>query len=144
MPNSWVIASSIWALRGVPKTVSLLSTAAYLPISQRIGIDAAVNKKLAVSREVLRFLRAKHVLSLATVYGLDAEILELRVEAGAPISSGPLNEQNLPDGILIGAVINDSGVEIATGRTTLSEGDRSIVFSLPNKVASVERLYQAT
>lgn len=128
---------------GVPKTVALLSTAAYLPVSQRIGIDASVNKKLAVSREVLRFLRAKHVLSLATVHGLDAEILELQVGAHAPVSKGSLREQERLEGIVIGAVITDAGVEIAAGDTVLKEGDRSIVFSLPSRVSDVERLFQA-
>ena len=39
----------------VRKTVALLSKGAYIPISQSIGLDAAVNKKLAVSREIMRF-----------------------------------------------------------------------------------------
>ncbi|MEM6287444.1 MAG: Trk system potassium transporter TrkA, partial [Bacteroidota bacterium] len=60
---------------GVRKTIALLSKSAYIPISQSIGLDAAVSQKLAVSREVLRYLRGSHVCSAATIHGLDAEIL---------------------------------------------------------------------
>ena len=64
----------------VKKTVALLSNGGYIPISQSIGLDAAVNTKLAVSREVMRFLRGKHVKSVATIHGLDAEVLEIEAE----------------------------------------------------------------
>ena len=128
---------------GVYKTVSLLSKAAYIPISEAIGLDAAVSKKLAVSREVRRYLRGKHVLSVATVHGLDAEILEIRAEPRAPVTMEPLRELNLPSGVLIGAVEHDDRTEIATGTTKISPGDRVIVFVLPNQVGAVEKLFEA-
>jgi len=126
---------------GVAKTVALLSTAAYLPISQRIGIDAAVNKKRAVASEVLRFLRGKHVLSHATVAGLDAEILELQASMGSQITKMPLQELEIPHGVLIGAILGAHGPEVATGRSKVKVGDRVIVFSLPGLVDEVERLF---
>jgi trk system potassium uptake protein TrkA len=127
----------------VYKTVALLSKAAYIPISQAIGLDAAVSKKLAVSREVRRYLRGKHVLSAATVHGLDAEILEVRATPRAPVTQKPLRELNLPSGLLIGAVEHDDSTEIATGKTKISPGDRVIVFVLPNQVEAVEELFDA-
>lgn len=126
----------------VRKTVALLSKSAYIPISQSIGLDAAVSQKLAVSREVLRFLRGAHVRSVATVHGLDAEILELVADPGAPITLAPLMEQQLPRGILLGAVVGDR-VEIATGQTVVKPGQRAVVFATPERVAEVEPLFSA-
>lgn len=126
----------------VKKTVALLSKSAYIPISQSIGLDAAVSQKLAVSREVLRFLRGSHVRSVATVHGLDAEILELVADAGSPITSAPLAKQKLPKGILLGAVVG-AQVEIATGRTEVRPGQRAVVFATPERVGDVEPLFSA-
>ena len=126
----------------VRKTVALLSKSAYIPISQSIGLDAAVSQKLAVSREVLRFLRGSHVRSVATVHGLDAEILELVADRGAPITAAPLAELDLPSGILLGAVVGDR-VEIATGLTVVPPGSRSVVFATPERVDAVEPLFSA-
>jgi trk system potassium uptake protein TrkA len=128
---------------GVYKTVSLLSKAAYIPISQAIGLDAAVSKKLAVAREVRRYLRGKHVLSVATVHGLDAEILEIRATPRAPVTKKPLRELDLPSGVLIGAVEHEDTTEIATGTTQIGPGDRVIVFVLPGQVGDVEDLFDA-
>ncbi|NNE46381.1 MAG: Trk system potassium transporter TrkA [Rhodothermales bacterium] len=126
---------------GVKKTIALLSKGAYIPISQSIGLDAAVSSKLAVSREILRFLRGKHVLSVATVPGLDAEILEIEAAPRAPITYGTLAEIELPRGVLVGAVSRGKNVEIATGDTHVNVGDRAIVFVLPRLVSEVEKLF---
>lgn len=128
---------------GVYKTVAQLSKAAYIPISQQVGLDAAVSKKLAVAREVQRYLRSTHVRSMATVYGLDAEILEIEASAGAPITEGPLKDLSLPDGMLVGAVDHGETTELATGTTQVTAGDRVIVFVLPRTVDACEELFDA-
>ncbi|MEL6615381.1 MAG: Trk system potassium transporter TrkA [Bacteroidota bacterium] len=127
---------------GVRKTIALLSKSSYIPVAQTIGLDAAVSQKLAVSRDVLRFLRGSHVRSAATVQGLDAEILELLAEPGSPITQGPLAEQDLPRGVLIGAVVGEQ-VEIATGPTVVAPGSQVIVFSTADRLGDVEALFSA-
>lgn len=127
---------------GVRKTVGLLSKAVYIPLSQTIGLDAAVSKKLAVAREVMRFLRGKHVLSVETVHGLDAEILEIEAAPRAPVTYKPLKELKIPKGVLISAVMHeDNGVEIATGSTHIEPGDRAIVFVLPRQIGEAEQFF---
>lgn len=126
---------------GVQKTVALLSKAAYIPLSQTIGLDAAVSKKLAVSREILRFLRGKHVRSVATVHGLDAEILEIEAKPRSPVTKKKLMDLKVPKGMLVSAVMNGKHVEIATGETEIHPGDRAIVFVLPNHLADAEQFF---
>ena len=126
---------------GVVKTVALLSKVAYIPISQSIGLDAAVSQKLAVSREILSYLRGKHVLSVATVHGLDAEIVEMQADPRSPITRGPLKELDLPSGMLVAAVDHGKKSEVATGNTVVNAGDKAIVFVLPSRLAQTERLF---
>ncbi len=126
---------------GVQKTVALLSKPAYIPISQSIGLDAAVSKKLAVSREVMRFLRRKHVFAVATVQGLDAEILEIEAKPRSQVTRAPLKDLTLPKGMLVGAVMDQKSVRVATGETLVQPGDRAIVFVMPGSIADVERYF---
>lgn len=127
---------------GVQKTVALLSKPAYIPISQTIGLDAAVSTKLAVSREVTRFLRGKNVRSVATVHGLDAEILEVETAEGAKVTNKPLKDLSVPEGVLVGAVEQNNHAEVATGTTQIGAGDRAIVFVLPGKEEAAEGLFK--
>jgi trk system potassium uptake protein TrkA len=126
---------------GVTKTVALLSKGAYIPLTQSIGLDAAVNTKLTVSREIMRFLRGKHVLSVATIPGLDAEVLEIQAAPRSPITRGPLAELKLPKGVLIGAVDHQNRLEIATGSTEVNAGDRAIVFVLADSIRLAEEMF---
>lgn len=127
---------------GVQKTVAMLSKGAYIPISQSIGLDAAVSKKLAVSREILRYLRGKHVLSVATVHGLDAEIIEIQAKKGSHVTRRPLKDLRVPRGVLIGAVIHGDDIDVATGDTQIVAGDRAIVFAAPAQVEEIERQFE--
>ena len=126
----------------IRKTVALLSKGAYIPISQSIGLDAAVNKKLSVSREIMRYLRGKHVLSVATVHGMDAEILEIEAEPRSPITRDELRNLDVKSGILIGAVMHGKHVEIATGETAVVSGDRVYVFVQSSLIEEAERLFK--
>ena len=126
---------------GVKKTVALLSKGAYIPISQSIGLDAAVSAKLAVSREILRYLRGKHVSSVATIAGLDAEMLEISAQPGAKVVGKTLRELKLPKGVIIAATFDGKKAKIATGDTVIDPGDTAYVFVLPQKIRDVERLF---
>lgn len=128
----------------IRKTVALLSKPAYIPISQSIGLDAAVNKKLAVSREIMRYLRPKHVLSIATVHGMDAEILEMEAAPRSPITCDSLMNLDLPDGILLAAVVHGKHVDIATGSTEVEPGQRAYVFVLSHLIDEAERLFRSS
>jgi len=125
----------------VRKTVALLSNGAYIPISQSIGLDAAVNKKLTVSREVIRFLRGKHVKSVANVHGLDAEILEIEAAPMSAITKDILMNIDLPEGLLIAAVMKGDDLEIATGLTQITPGARAYIFVLPDTLEIAEQLF---
>ena len=127
---------------GVKKTVGLLSKSAYVPISQAIGLDAVVNQKLAITSEILRFLRGKHVLSVATVPGLDAEILEIEARPRAAITRTSLSKLQLPEDIIIGAVMHGKEVHVATGETQVEAGDRAIVFVRSRSIPKAERLFE--
>ncbi|NQV73605.1 Trk system potassium transporter TrkA [bacterium] len=128
----------------VRKTVALLSKGAYIPISQSIGLDAAVNKKLAVSREIMRFLRGKHVKSVATVHGMDAEILEIEAANKSYITSDTLMNLSLPAGMSIGAISSGKDIEIAVGTTQIKPGDSAFVFVLPSQIAKAESMFAAS
>lgn len=129
---------------GVHKTVALLSKGAYIPISQTIGLDAAVSAKLAVSREILRYLRGKHVLSVATIHGLDTEILEIEAQPRSKVTKGPLSELKLPRGLIIGAVITQKKTTIATGSTEVAPGNRVLVFVMPRLVDEAQQWFKSS
>ncbi len=126
---------------GVVKTIALVSKAEYIPMSQTIGLDAAVNKKLSVTNEIHRQIRMGHVISTYSPYGTDAEILELQVSENSKAVGRYVKDLNLPKQILIGGIINEKEVLIATGRTRIHAGDHVLIFCFPDAFDSVTKYF---
>ena len=125
----------------VSKTVALVSKPEYIPLSATIGLDAAINKKLAASNEIHRYVRSGNVISAITLHGIKAEALELICAEGAKIAGKPLSSIRIPQGSVIGAVVREDMVEIATGSTVIQGGDTVIVFSLPEAIDAISQYF---
>lgn len=126
---------------GVSKTVALVSKAEYIPMSQTIGLDAAVNKKLSVTNEIHRQIREGRVISNYSPYGTDAEIVELQVSEKSKAVGKYVENLKLPDRTIIGAIIQEDGAVIATGRTLINSGDHVIIFCYPGALDSVTNYF---
>lgn len=125
----------------VSKTVALVSKPEYIPLSATIGLDAAINKKLAASNEIHRYVRSGNVISAITLHGIKAEVLELICADGAKIADKPLSKVRLPQGSVLGAVVKGDVAVIATGDTIIRGGDTVIVFSLPEAIDAVSQYF---
>ena len=125
----------------VKKTVSVVSKSQYIPLSQTIGLDAIVNVKAAASDEIHRHIRQGQLLTVKALQGIKAEIIEVVAGKNCDISDEPIKNLKIPDGIVIGGVVSDGSVEIATGETIIKKGDRVIILSLPNAIEQVEKLF---
>jgi trk system potassium uptake protein len=60
---------------GVKKTIALVENIDFIDISQTIGIDTIINKKLATASYILRFTMNAEVISTKCLTGIDAEVL---------------------------------------------------------------------
>ncbi|MGB7294103.1 MAG: Trk system potassium transporter TrkA [Candidatus Aminicenantales bacterium] len=126
---------------GVTKTIALVSREEYLPIMAPIGVNAAVNINLITSNSILRLIRRGDVVSLASLPGVDAQVVEYKVPAGAKIAKKPLSRIDFPKDAIVGAVTRDGGVIIPIGETLIQPGDHVVVFSLPRVLPDVEKLF---
>jgi len=125
----------------VPKTIALVSKSDYIPLSQTIGLDSAINKKSAASDEIHRYVREGRVLSVTALHGVKAEVIELQASENSKIVKKPTHKIRFPDGCVIGGIINNGNVEIATGESQVRPNDRVIVFTLPQAVKKLTSLF---
>jgi len=126
----------------VPRTIALVNKTEYLPITSTIGMDAVVSKQLITVNAILRFIRRSTLESVASIPGLDAEIIEIIPRKGSKITKQPLKSLNFRQSAILGAVTRNNDVIIPTGDTQVQTGDRVVVFSLTKAVAEVEKLFK--
>lgn len=125
----------------VKKTVALVSKPDFIPLSQTIGLDAVVNKKVAASNEIHRYVRSGQVISVTELRGIKAEVIELLVSEKSKIIGKQIQKLKLPEGCIIGGILCNGSVEIATGTTVINANDRVMVFCLPDAIDKVTKLF---
>lgn len=125
----------------VPRTIALVENTDYVTLAATIGLDVAVNKKLSAAQIILRFIRKGQILSVATLHGVDAEVIELIAQKGSDVTRKQLKDLDFPKGAIIGCVMSGDTVTIPVGSTKINPNDRVVVFALPNAIPEVEKLF---
>ncbi len=127
--------------KGVKKTVALVENMDYINISQTIGIDTLINKKLIAASNIFRHIRKGEILALANLHNVDAEVFEFEVLKDAKVTQKPIKELRFPREAVFGGVIRDGKALMSFGNMQIQEGDHVIVFCLPEAISIVEDLF---
>ena len=127
--------------KGVKKTVALVENMDYISISQTIGIDTLINKKLIAASNIFKHIRKGEILALANLHNIDAEVFEFEVQKGAKVIEKPIRELRFPREAVFGGIIRDGKALMSFGNMQIQEGDYVIVFCLPEAITIVEDLF---
>jgi trk system potassium uptake protein TrkA len=125
----------------VPRIISLINKTDYTPIIPTIGIDAYVSKQIVTVDQILKFIRSGSIVSVASIPGQAAEILEYVAQDNSKILRKPLNGIHFPKGALLGAVVRRDEFFIPVGNSQIKAGDKVVVFALPTAIKEVEKLF---
>ncbi len=126
---------------GVARCLALVNRSDYLPIMPSIGVDAAVDKQTITANAILRFIRRGNIVSLATLRGIDAEILQIEISPDSRVVNKELKTLKLSRNATIGVITRDTKVIVPIGNTKLTAGDKLIVFTKPDAMAKVEKIF---
>ena len=127
---------------GVKKAIGLVDKVEYIPLTQTIGLDSLINKKLIAANNISRFIRKSEVVELSTLEGIDADIMEYVVQPNSLITKKPIKDLNFPKEAIIGGIIRGEESMIAVGDTRIQNGDKVVVFSLPGGVKQTEKFFK--
>jgi len=127
--------------KGIKKTIALVENMDYFQLSQSIGIDTLINKKLLAANNIFRYIRRGEVLALTRLINLNAEILEFEVKPTSLVNGEIIKELDFPRDAIIGGVIRDGKGIIALGDFKILQGDKVVVCSLPKAISKIEKLF---
>ena len=126
---------------GVKKTIALVENIDYIDISQNIGIDSIINKKLIAASYMVKYTLGAKVSSLKCLSGIDADIVEFDVRAGSAVTRKPIGQLAMPIDAIICGITRDGESYIPTDDFQIETDDQVVVLALPNGIPAVERLF---
>jgi len=126
----------------VKKTIALVENIDYIHLSQNIGVDTLINKKLIAANFIFRYIREGDIISLTSIHGVDAEVMEFVVKADSKITTNHLKDLEFPTGAIIGGVIRKGEGVIPNGDFQFRPKDRAVVLCKPECISTVETFFK--
>lgn len=142
--NANLVACMLAKRLGAKEILCEITREDYIPIAEMMGVTATITPRQLMVNTVLKLVRKSNIISINLMDSGDAEIIELVTEQDAPITRHPLNELNLPKGMLIGSVIHNKQVIVPRGDTMIKPQDHVIIFALHSIVSEVEQWFART
>lgn len=127
---------------GIGRTIADIENVEYIRLAERMGVDAAINKKLITASRIFKFTLSNKVRFVKYMSGTNAEVIEFIVAPGSAITRKQVKDLNFPQNAIIGGVIRGSEAFIAVGDTQIQDYDRVAVFALPDAVKEVDKFFR--
>ncbi len=126
---------------GTKKVIAKVDRVNYVPILEKIGVDAVVNPRMTTASAILRFIRRGKIISLTLLKEGEAEVIELIVSPHSKIINTPLKDANLPRNSIIGAIVRKEEVIIPHGNDIIQSEDKIIIFALSSDINKIEKIF---
>lgn len=127
--------------KGVKKTIALVENMDYIDISQTIGIQSLINKKLIAASNIFKHIRKGEILDMANLHNIDAEVFEFEVLENTKVTEKPIRDLRFPRDAVFGGIIRDGKALMPGGNAQIKAGDKVIIFCLPESIETVEGFF---
>lgn len=124
---------------GVPTAIAVVNNPDYVGVFERVGIDQALNQRLVVAEEIVRYAHDPRTRGFAMLENDRVEVLELDIRDDCRLLGLPFRERPLA-GAIVGAIVRGDRIIFPRGDDALQEGDRAIILAESERVAELERI----
>lgn len=126
---------------GVKKTIARVENIDYIHLSQDIGIDTLINKKMIAASSIFKHVRKGKVDAIAHLHGVNAEIIEFEIHPHSKVAGKKIGKIKFNDLAKIICIIRDDNIIFPEESESLEYGDKAIVFSLSEAIGRTEKYF---
>ncbi len=137
-----ILAAMLAKRMGVKKVIAEVENLDYIGLSESVGIDTIINKKLTTASSIFRFTINTDVQAIKCLNGCDAEVLEFIAKPDSIVTKDKLREIDFPKGAIVGGVVRADNSFIAWGDTQINPYDRVVVFAIPSAIAKLGKFFE--
>ncbi len=136
------ILSSLLAKRyGCQRAITLVNKGTYETLINSLGIDVTVSPRNITVSTILQHIRRGRIHSVHTLREGFGELIEAEALETSELVGKPLREVNLPNGVMLGAIVRDGVMICPGGATVVEPKDRVILFATAKAIRKVEKMF---
>jgi trk system potassium uptake protein TrkA len=136
-----ILAALLAKRKGSARAITLVNSEAYAPLTPDLGIDVVVSPRHITVSTILQHVRRGRIHSVHALRDGFGELIEAEALETSPLVGQPLGESDLPEGVLVGAVVHDGEVIIPRSSTVIQTGDRVVLLAPADAVRQVEKMF---
>ena len=137
-----ILASLLARQYGCGRVIPLVNKESYNPLTASLGLGAVVSPKAITVSTVMRHVRRGRIKAVHNLLDY-AEILEIEASETIGILNTPLQDLDLPAGVLVCAIVRDGEVIMPDANTTIKADDHVIILASQGKAPKVEKMFSA-
>jgi len=137
-----IIISQVAKMKfGVPKIVARVNNPYNQPTFDILGIEATVCATTALLRLIVHELPVHKFVHLLSLRKENVELVELEVSENSPFANRYVQDIDLPDGVLLAAIIRAGHALLARGSTEILPGDYVLCVLQPGKETELIKVF---
>jgi trk system potassium uptake protein TrkA len=136
-----ILASLLAKRYGCKRAVTLINKTTYAPLVGTLGIDTVVSPRAITVSTILQHVRRGRIRSVHSLPEGFGEVIEAEALETSSLVGVPIREADLPDGVLVGAIVRGDEVVIARPDTVIRSHDLVVIFAATAAVKKIEKLF---
>ena len=136
-----ILASLLAKRYGCRRAATLVNKTSYGPLIGNLGIDTVVSPRAITISTILQHVRRGRIRSVHSLAEGLGEVIEAEALETSGLVGVPIREADLPEGMLVGAIVRRDEVIIPRGDTVIRAKDRVIIYATTAAVKKVEKLF---
>ncbi len=127
---------------GVRKTVALVENMDYVNMAEKLDIGTIINKKTIAASHIYQMMLDADVTTVKSLTIANADVAEFVAQEGSLITSKPIRDMRLPQGVTLGGLIRDKVGMSINGSTQVMPGDSVVLFATDGLIKKMDKYFR--
>jgi trk system potassium uptake protein TrkA len=136
-----ILAGLLAKRQGCQRVMSLVNKTDYSGLMSTLGVDVVISPRAITVSNILQHVRRGRIHAVHSLHEGFGELIEADALETSSLVGKPLKEINLPNGVLLGALVRAGQVISPRGNTVVQVNDRVVLFATTNAVKKVEKMF---
>ena len=137
-----IIISQVAKLKfGVPKVVARVNNPFNQPTFDLLGVERTICAATSMLRAILHELPVHKFVHLLSLRRETVELVELEVSENSPFSNTYVQDINLPDGVILAAIVRAGHAMVVRGSTEILPGDYVLCLLQPGQEKELIKVF---
>jgi len=136
-----ILAALLAKRIGTRRAIALVNNQTYGPLISSLGIDVVVSPRAITASTILQHVRRGRIRAVHSLGADFGELIEGEILETSTLTGKKIRDAELPEGVLLGAVVRGDDVILPRGNTVIQVNDKIVLFAAADAVKAVEKLF---